>query len=49
MLIDSSKIGKMLPFTFASIGDADIIITDKRPAEELAEKAAESGVTVVFE
>jgi len=49
MLIDNSKIGKMLPFTFAHLEDADIVITDMRPPEELMEKAAASGVTVVFE
>lgn len=49
LLIDNSKMGRMLPFTFAVIGDADIIITDKHPPKELMESAGKSGVTVICE
>ena len=49
MLIDSSKFGKTRPFTFAHMEDIDILITDKRPSEEVMELAQKSQIKVIYE
>lgn len=49
MLIDSSKFGKTMPFTFAHMEDIDILITDKRPSEEVMELAQTSQIKVIYE
>ena len=49
MLIDSSKFGKTMPFTFAHMEDIDILITDKRPSEEVMELAQKSQIKVIYE
>lgn len=48
MLIDSSKYGKELPYTFGLIDDADIIITDKNAPTELTNIAARHGTEVII-
>ncbi len=47
MLMDSSKIGKSLPYTFGSLSDIDVLVADDDLPEELKAAAAESGVTVI--
>ena len=49
MLIDSSKFVKTMPFTFAHMEDIDILITDKRPSEEVMELAQKSQIKVIYE
>lgn len=49
MLIDSSKFVKTMPFTFAHMEDIDILITDKRPSEEVMELAQRSQIKVIYE
>lgn len=49
MLIDSSKFGKTMPFTFTHMEDIDILITDKRPSEEVMELAQKSQIKVIYE
>lgn len=49
MLIDSSKFGKTMPFTFAHMEDIDILITDKRPSEEVMELTQKSQIKVIYE
>lgn len=49
MLIDSSKFVKTMPFTFAHMEDVDILITDKRPSEEVMELAQKSQIKVIYE
>ncbi len=48
MLIDSTKIGKCLPYTFGNIAQMDVIITDKPLPDELQEQADKAGVTVIY-
>lgn len=50
MMLDASKLGKVLPYTFARLEDYDILITDKDPQElpaELRRAAEEAGVALV--
>ncbi|GHU36395.1 DeoR family transcriptional regulator [Clostridia bacterium] len=49
MLMDNSKIDRILPYTFAGLDKIDIIITDKEPSEKIAEaaKLAQTGILVV--
>ena len=37
MMLDSSKIGKINPYTFARIEDIDVLITDDRFPKEIKE------------
>lgn len=47
ILMDSSKCGKILPYTFGSITGVDYIISDGELPEELAEKAEAAGTSVL--
>lgn len=47
MLMDSSKIDKSLPYTFASFSDIDLLITNAPLPIELTQVAAEQKVTVI--
>ena len=47
MLLDSTKIGTVLPFTFATEDDIDYLICDKPLPEAIAEKMREKGVTIL--
>lgn len=49
MLLDGTKFGKTMPFTFAHMEDIDIIITDKRPSDEIMELCEKSQVEVIYE
>lgn len=46
MLMDSSKVGRVLPYTFAAITDIDILVIDELPGP-LRQMAAEGGVRVL--
>lgn len=48
MLVDTSKIDRSLPFTFASLGDVHTIIADRPLPEDLTEAAVNAGVEVVI-
>lgn len=47
ILMDSSKTGKSLPYTFADLSDADVIITDAVLPDEITHNAEECGVRIV--
>ncbi len=47
ILIDSTKFGKMLPYTFAKMEDVNYLITDKATSQELLDAAAKNNVTVL--
>ncbi len=47
MLMDSTKIGKSLPYTFGSLRDIDVLVADDNMPEDLKTAAAENGVTVI--
>lgn len=49
MLLDGTKFGKTMPFTFAHMEDIDIIITDKRPSDEIMDLCEKSQVEVIYE
>ena len=46
MLLDSTKLGKIMPYTFAAFGDVDVIISDAEFPQELREKARALGIIV---
>ncbi len=47
MLMDSTKIGKSLPYTFGSLTDIDVLVADDSVPDELKTAAAQSGVMVI--
>ena len=47
ILMDSTKIGKMLPYTFAQMGDVNYLVTDNTSSPELMDAAAKNDVTVL--
>lgn len=47
ILMDSTKFGKMLPYTFAKMEDVNYLITDRTPSSELLEAAVKNNVTVL--
>ena len=49
MLVDASKFGKSMPFTFATLDQIDLLITDQRPSDEIMESAIQNQVTVLWE
>ena len=46
-MLDSSKIGKIKPYTFARIEDIDVLITDDEFPEEVKEVFKEKNVVVM--
>ncbi len=46
MLLDSSKLGRCLPYTFCRLSDVDVLICDAPLPEELADEAARCRVEV---
>ena len=48
LLMDSSKIDKSLPYTFADIGEIDAIITNRDLPPELSRKAQENGTEIII-
>lgn len=47
MLMDSSKVGKNMPYTFARPEDIDVLISDDRLPEDVAKYLTENGVKVI--
>lgn len=47
LLMDSSKIGRSLPFTFATLADIDVLITESSLPPDVAQSAREQGVEVI--
>lgn len=47
LLMDSSKYGKILPYTFGDIEDADCIISDSSLPEEFRKRAEQAGTEVL--
>lgn len=48
MLVDSSKIGRSLPTTFAHLEDVQVIVTDARPSDEIVAACEAAGVQLVY-
>lgn len=48
MMVDSSKFGKTMPYTFASLDDVDVLITDVRPDDAIMKLARQSNTKVIF-
>ncbi len=49
LMVDSSKFGKSMPYTFAGLEDVDVLVTDKRPDSAITKLAKQNKVTVIFE
>lgn len=49
VMVDSSKFGKSMPYTFATLASIDVLITDVRPEDEILALAQTHGTTVVFD
>ena len=47
MLLDSSKIDKKTPYTFAELKDVNCMVTDKNFPKDLITAVSETGVEVV--
>ena len=47
ILMNSSKYGKILPYTFGSVEDADYVISDGGLPEEFMQRAKQAGVAVL--
>ncbi len=47
MLIDSSKVGKKTPYTFAELSDVDYLVVDKNFPKELKTALENSGIKVI--
>ena len=48
LLMDSSKIDKSLPYTFANIGDVDAVITNRDLPPALSAEAQEKGTEIII-
>ena len=48
LLMDSSKIGRSLPFTFAALSDIDVLITEAPLPPDVAQSARQQGVEVIL-
>ena len=46
MLMDSSKFGGSMPFTFAGLSDIDLLVSDKKVGQEDLKRLRKSGVVV---
>ena len=47
MMLDTSKIGKIMPYTFASPENIDVLITDWHMPESVAQGFREKNVKVI--
>ena len=45
--MDSSKVGKRLPYTFAKMEDVDYLVTDQAGVPQLSEDARHSRVSIL--
>lgn len=49
LMVDASKFGRSMPFTFANFEDIDVLVTDQKPSEQVLEAAAKQHVQVRWE
>ncbi len=47
LLMDSSKVGKNLPYTFGTLADIDVLVSDEKLPAEIIAAAKEQGVAVI--
>ena len=47
ILMDSSKCGRILPYTFGNVEDADYIISDGQLPEEVIHRAEQAGTIII--
>jgi DeoR/GlpR family transcriptional regulator of sugar metabolism len=47
MLMNTDKIDRNMPYTFAQMEDVDVLICEKPLPEEIARAAAEAQVTIL--
>lgn len=47
MLLDTSKVGKVMPYTFARLSDIDVLVTDGNFPEDLKKNITAQGVTII--
>lgn len=47
MLMDSSKVNKSLPYTFGSLNDVDVLVSDTGLPEDIKEAAKKTGTQVI--
>lgn len=48
-LVDSSKFGKSMPFTFSSFKDVNVLITDKKPEQSILDFSKKHGIEIIWE
>lgn len=48
ILMDSTKLGKNLPFTFAKLDDIDLIISDDKVSKDMARQMSKNGKKIIF-
>lgn len=48
-MVDSSKFERSMPFSFASLCDVNVLLTDKKPSDTVLDAAARAGVPVRWE
>lgn len=49
LMVDSSKFGKSMPYTFATLQDVDILVTEIRPEDDVLKSASAAGTIIVFD
>lgn len=49
LMVDSSKFGKSMPYTFATLDDIDVLITEEKPDDGILKLAKQSNTKVIFE
>ena len=47
MMLDTSKIGKIMPYTFATAEDIDVLITDDNFPADVKEKFENANIVVI--
>lgn len=47
MLMDSSKIGSVMPYTFARLSDIDVVVTDSKAPASVKEELIKAGIQVL--
>ncbi len=48
LLADTQKINKNMTFTYANLEDIDILVTEKRPQEDMLSEAEKHGVKILY-
>ena len=47
ILMDSSKCGRILPYTFGNVEDTDYIVSDGQLPKEVQERAEQAGTEIL--